>query len=162
MDSSAAGSIPIAFDVVVEAPLPAALDLRRLEALARHVLMAEGARGRWSVTVALVDNERIRELHRDFMGIDEATDVMTFPLDEGPGRSGGEIAISVERAAEQAPEFDHSAATEVEFLLAHGLLHLCGWGDAVTSDRARMLERQAALLEAFKRAAVAEGERSPG
>jgi len=139
----------LAFEIIVEAPLPDGLDTARLESVARSVLTAEGATGSWGITVALVDDQRIRDLHRVFMATDEATDVMTFPLDEGPGRSGGDIVISVERAAEQGPEFSHTAAQEIAFLVAHGLLHLCGWTDDDPKQRARMIDRQSVLLAAL-------------
>ena len=46
----------------------------------------KGAAGCWEVTVALVDDARLQALHRDFMGIDEPTDIMTFPATtEGDG-----------------------------------------------------------------------------
>ena len=151
----------LAFDVLVEASLPDGLDLTRLEPLARSVLAKEQATGSWTVSVALVDDGRIRDLHREFMAIDEATDVMTFPLDEEPSRSGGDIAISVDRAAEQGPEFGHSALQEIAFLVVHGLLHLCGWDDPDPDERARMLERQTELLTAFdaEQKGASDGER---
>jgi probable rRNA maturation factor len=114
------------------------------------VLAAEGATGVWIIAVVLTSDDRLRELHRDFMGIDTPTDVMTFPLGDwlpDPQREhGGDIVISTERAAAQAAERGHDAAWEVRFLLAHGLLHLQGWDDADPADRARMLDRQASLL----------------
>jgi probable rRNA maturation factor len=140
------------FDVSVETPPPPGVDLAEWPRLARFVLHAEGQRGPWTVAVALVDDARIRELHRDFMGVDSATDVITFPAAEpGEAASGGDIAISVDRAREQAPDFGVSAADETTFLLVHGLLHLCGWDDATPEERSRMLDRGRALLDRFVR-----------
>jgi probable rRNA maturation factor len=140
------------FEVAVEAPLPPGINLDVWPRLARFVLAQEGQRGDWTVAVALVDDARIRELHRAFMGVDTATDVITFPA-AAPGEpaSGGDIAISVERAAAQAPDFGLSPAAETTFLLVHSLLHLAGWDDATANDRARMLERGRALLDHFER-----------
>jgi probable rRNA maturation factor len=140
------------FDVAVEAPPPPGLELTDWPLLARFVLVEEGKRGSWTVAVALVDDARIRDLHRAFMGVDTATDVITFPA-AAPGEppSGGDIALSVERAAAQAPDFDFSAAAETTFLFVHGLLHLSGWDDTAAADRARMLERGQALLNLFDR-----------
>ena len=137
-------------DVIVEAPLPPDLDVDALQGLAAQVLRSEGAAGPWTVAVVLTDDERLRALHRDFLGLDSRTDVMTFPLrdtDPGAGEAqGGDIVVSVERAAEQAAAYGHSPAHEVRFLVVHGLLHLCGWDDATDSDRTRMLNRGAELL----------------
>jgi probable rRNA maturation factor len=97
----------------------------------------------------LVDDDRLRALHREFMAIDEPSDVMTFPADASDGAFGGDIAVSVDRASEQAAEFGNSQTGEIEFLLVHGLLHLSGWDDATEGERARMLDRQAQLLACF-------------
>ena len=140
-------------EVVAEASLPEGLDPDQLRDIVGFVLGREGASGPWQVAVAVVDDERLRALHRDFMGLDTPTDVMTFPLgdaDLGAGEArGGDVVVSVERAAEQAPAFGHTAAAEVRFLVVHGLLHLCGWDDGTDEQRARMLARQAALLNSF-------------
>jgi rRNA maturation RNase YbeY len=72
--------------------------------------------------------------------------------------SGGQIYISVERAAEQAPEFGQTLSDEIAFLVLHGVLHLCGWDDDTDANRAVMLGRQAHLLEAFHQAQQEDGE----
>jgi probable rRNA maturation factor len=146
----AGDDLELEFDVALETAPPPDLDLDAWPRLARYVLGEEGQHGAWVVAAALVGDERIREMHRDFMGIDTATDVITFPAaapDEPP--SGGDIAISVDRAAAQAPDFCLSPADEATFLLVHGLLHLCGWDDATPDDRQRMLDRGRALLDRF-------------
>jgi len=120
-----------------------------LPALAQFVLRQEGQRGEWTVNMVLTTDVHLRELHRQFMGIDEETDVMTFPLDED-GQRGGDIVISVDRAEEQAAEAGHSLADEIRFLAPHGLLHLCGWDDLDDASRAAMLARQADLLAEYK------------
>lgn len=67
---------------------------------------------------------RLRELNRRFLGKDWATDVLSFP--SGHGAVLGELAISMDRAREQAREQGHAVATEVKILMLHGLLHLLG------------------------------------
>ncbi|HEU5430292.1 MAG TPA: rRNA maturation RNase YbeY [Thermomicrobiales bacterium] len=138
--------------MAVEATLAPGLDFESWPELARFVLTEERQGGDWAIAVALVDDARIRELHRAFMGVDAATDVITFPAaSPGESPSGGDIAISVERAAAQAPDFGLSPAAETTFVFVHGLLHLSGWDDATAEDRARMLERGHALLNRFDR-----------
>lgn len=123
----------------------------QLAAVARAVLAAEGARGPWEIAFVLVDDVRLQALHRQFMGIDEPTDVMTFertPEDGEPGSpaEGGDIIISVDRAFDQAPGSDQSPAREVMFLAAHGVLHLTGWVDHTDEERAAMLDRGETIL----------------
>lgn len=139
-------------DVVVETALPPGLDVVQIEALVPFVLAREGAAGRWQVAIALTDDAHLQALHRDFMGSDTVTDVMTFPLSEEPvpGQDqGGDVVVSVERAVDQAPAFGTTPADEVLYLITHGLLHLLGWTDETEAQRTAMLERQTALLDAF-------------
>jgi rRNA maturation RNase YbeY len=121
-----------------------------LAELVHHVFEHEGVGGIWSVAVALVDDGRLRELHRDFMGIDSETDVMTFPHGIGPdGIRSGDIVVSVDRAAEQALAYGHDVVDEVRFLVVHGALHLCGWNDDTEETRRGMLDRQGELIRSF-------------
>ena len=119
-----------------------------LESLVRHALLAEAQSGDWDITVALMFDDRLRRLHRDFMGLDSVTDIMTFP--RGDDERGGDIAISIDRAAEQASEFGMTAWEEVCFLVVHGLLHLTGWDDADDPARGRMLARQTQIIESWR------------
>ncbi len=136
-------------DVLEETELPDDAGVPGLQMLVGHVLERELQEGEWSVAVVLTTDESVRALHRDFMGIDSETDVMTFPADDPHGPRGGDIVISVDRAADQAPEWGHSTWDEIRFLVAHGVLHLCGWDDASAGARSKMLDRQRELIDAF-------------
>jgi probable rRNA maturation factor len=140
-------------DVLKETPLPDDAEPERLAPLVRYVLEAEGKSGYWTLTVALTSDQALRSMHREFMGIDTETDVMTFPVEPTSlnEASGGDIAISLERAADQAPDYDQSIWNEVRFLVVHGTLHLCGWDDTSDDDRTRMLARQRELIDSFDR-----------
>lgn len=76
------------------------------------------------VTCLITDDRELRELNRTFRKKDSPTDVLSFPL--ARGASGGEMAISLDRAAAQASDFGHSIEDEVRILALHGLLHLAG------------------------------------
>ncbi len=122
-----------------------------ITSLVARALQMERTSGSWEVSVVLVDDDELRTLHREFMDIDEPTDVMTFPAGVDEEReAGGDIVISVERAAEQGPEHGHAPAEEAAFLIVHGVLHLCGWDDHTDADRAAMLERQRVILESWR------------
>jgi probable rRNA maturation factor len=75
------------------------------------------ARGR-GVTCVITTDAELRRLNRQFRGKNYATDVLSFPPDE--------MAISLDRAADQAKELGHSLDEELRILMLHGLLHLCG------------------------------------
>lgn len=83
------------------------------------------------VTCMLTDDRELRRLNRDFLDNDYATDVLSFPEE-----AGGELAISIERAADQAAEFGHSVEDEIVILMLHGVLHLVGMDHE--EDRGKM------------------------
>jgi len=96
--------------------------------------------GESSATIAFVSDKRIRELNRQFRGIDKATDVLSFPAD-GPDESNlGDIAISTETAATQAKENGLSFDGEIAQLILHGLLHLSGYDHETDNGEMNRLE----------------------
>jgi probable rRNA maturation factor len=115
------------------------LNKRDLVRFARLAVEAAGCAG--SVSVLLTNDERIRELNRDFRGKNSPTDVLSFPAaawefeaDNGhTSKSAGDIAISLETASGQAESLGHPLATEVKVLILHGALHLAGF-DHETDD----------------------------
>ena len=138
--------IELEVNVLCEYPIDE-LDSARIEAIIAGALAAEGADGEWSVAVVLVDDAEIQRLHREFMAIDEPTDILTFPYDpEFSGAIGGDLVISVDTAREQGADHNNTVAQELEFLVVHGVLHLLGWDDTDPGDRAKMLARQTEIL----------------
>ena len=79
--------------------------------------------------VIIVDNDKIREINRDYRNIDRETDVISFALEDDKSfnttevRMLGDIYISIDRVRSQAEEYGHSFKRELYFLAIHGLLH---------------------------------------
>jgi rRNA maturation RNase YbeY len=142
--------ISLEFSLETMTPVPIETDSDRFADIARFVLERQAANGEWTIAVALVSDEHLQQLHREFMGIDEATDVMTFPLSASGGEQGGDIAISVDHALAHCAEWDNSPVEEIEFLMVHGLLHLVGWRDEEDSQRAAMLQQQEKIIRAYQ------------
>jgi probable rRNA maturation factor len=97
-------------------------------------LDAAGAVGRpvEEVSIAFVDDDAMRALNRTYRGKRGTTDVLTFEgidIDAAAiaDHSLGEIVISLPQAARQAKAERHSLATEVRYLLLHGLIHALGY-----------------------------------
>jgi probable rRNA maturation factor len=119
--------------------------------------MAEVTKGR-RFDCLLTDDRELRRLNRDFLAHDYPTDVLSFPSGSNNGFA-GEIAISVNRAAEQAAEFGHDLEQEIEILMLHGVLHLIGMDhekDRGTMARAEKQWRKyfqlpASLIERVRR-----------
>jgi probable rRNA maturation factor len=91
-----------------------------------------------SATIAFVSDKRIRELNRQFRGVDKATDVLSFPADDKSDL--GDIAVSVDTAAVQAKENGLSLDGEIAQLILHGLLHLCGHDHETDNGEMNRLE----------------------
>ena len=126
--------------------VPASLRRAAIQRFAR-TLQKEIAKGR-AFDVLIAGDAELRRLNRDFRGQDYPTDVLSFPaagqtLTNGRGSVGkgafpseprplgsvcflGDIAISLGRARAQAREFGHTIEQEVQILMLHGVLHLCG------------------------------------
>ncbi|MCA9664407.1 MAG: rRNA maturation RNase YbeY [Myxococcales bacterium] len=94
----------------------------------------------------LSDDERVQTLNRDYRGKDKTTDVLSFEAGGAPGQHGllGDIVISVEQAARQAPG---TLDDELVRLLAHGLAHLAGHDHERAAEARRMRAAEALLLE---------------
>jgi probable rRNA maturation factor len=111
----------------------ASLDRPGLRAFA-HRLQHEVAGGR-GFTCMIARDAELQRLNRDVLGHDYPTDVLTFPSGARDGFL-GEMAISVDRAVEQAIGNGHSPSDEIRILMLHGVLHLLGMDHE--SDRGRM------------------------
>ncbi len=116
----------------------------------------------FAADVLITDDAGVRELNREYRNVDAPTDVLSFPefeldaplytcMDEvEEGREDpvfiGDIAISLERAQEQAQEYGHSLVREVAFLAVHGALHLLGYDHMEPQAESVMLEKQEQAL----------------
>ncbi len=120
------------------------------------VLTLEEFQGSVEVSVTLVDNGQIRDLNRIYRGIDQFTDVLSFPMGENgkydtdPNTGAkilGDIVISMEKAVEQADRFGHSLQREVGYLTAHSMLHLLGYDHEDNGlQRLRMREKEEKVM----------------
>ena len=131
------------------------------------VLKAEGFPGEAEVSLVLTSEEEIHRVNREFRGIDAPTDVLSFPMLEFEKESDfshvedsvedcfdpetgelvlGDIIISVEKVMEQAEKYGHSRERELAFLLAHSMLHLCGYDHMDDAEREEMERRQDDIL----------------
>ncbi|NJM97852.1 MAG: rRNA maturation RNase YbeY [Phormidesmis sp. RL_2_1] len=111
----------------------------------------------YEVSLRLTDDGEIQQLNADYRQQPNPTDVLSFAALETdlPGLEHlhcqqplylGDIVISVETAARQAPAHQHSLPKEIAWLIAHGLLHLLGWDHPDEASLARMLDQQTQLL----------------
>lgn len=98
-----------------------------------------------SAIVVFVSDRAIKDLNRRFRARNHATDVLSFPIEATQfersfGSHLGDVVISVERAAAQAKEHGLGFQNEVEQLILHGLLHLCGYDHETDTGQMNRLE----------------------
>lgn len=147
----------------------AEVDLGRLVRVARHVLDQMGVHVQAELSMILVDEERMAELHVQWMDEPGPTDVMAFPMDELDLRGSrgalptpvaeetqeavlGDVVLCPAVAARQAAEAGHTVADELDLLVTHGLLHLLGFDHAEPEEKAEMFGLQSELLDSWKAA----------
>lgn len=123
------------------------------------------------VNVLFTDNESIRELNREYRGIDLPTDVLSFPMADYPAPADfslvdeseeeyfnpetgelvlGDIVLSVDRIRSQSLDYGHSIMRELAFLTAHSMLHLFGYDHIEPDEAAVMEKRQEEILQRLK------------
>jgi probable rRNA maturation factor len=156
-------SIEIANESGVEIDEPALADL------ARHVLDDMRVHPLAELSVLLVDEPAMTELHVRWMGEEGPTDVLAFPMDELrlPQPSGahgdhgapdsdsvevllGDVVICPQVAAAQAEEAEHDVQDEIDLLCTHGILHLLGYDHAEPEEHATMFGLQDRLLASWR------------
>jgi probable rRNA maturation factor len=134
--------------------LPVSSELVERAALA--VLTHQSAEG--DLSIVLTDDAQLRQLNRDYLGVDAPTDVLSFPSAETDPETDavylGDILISVPRAREQAGAAGHPLEDELQLLVVHGALHLLGHDHAEAEDKSRMWAAQAAILESIGLAGI--------
>lgn len=138
--------------------------------VAEKVLDTENCPYEVQINVLLTDNAGIHGFNKEYRGIDRETDVLSFPnLDfekEGEFQIAeedeadyfdpdtgelilGDIILSVDKVKEQAESYGHSLKREFAFLVAHSMLHLCGYDHMEEAEAAVMEQKQEMVLGAL-------------
>ena len=124
------------------------------------------------VSVIFIDNQEIKEINSKYRGIDEITDVLSFPMLEYPEKKVfkdvyinyefdqsdlneerlvlGDVALSLEKSLQQSEEFHHSFLRECAYLTVHSILHLLGYDHMDELEKNIMRKREEEILSNFK------------
>ena len=121
-----------------------------IERTIKESLLLERGSLNYEVSVSIVDNDEIKKLNKEYRGIDQETDVLSFPIDddfimEGPLLL-GDIIISGEKALEQAEEYNHSLYREISYLTAHSMLHLMGYDHMTDDEKSIMRQKEKEIM----------------
>jgi probable rRNA maturation factor len=122
------------------------VDAAALAEAARKCLIAEGEE-RAELSVSLVDEDEMADLHVRYMDEEGPTDVLSFPLGEGDEDGVhllGDVVICPAFAVRNNPDLNRDLAAELRLLLVHGTLHLLGYDHEKEDERRAMWERQEA------------------
>jgi rRNA maturation RNase YbeY len=130
-------------EVSYQAPID--LPVSSIRQIAKDVFQGEGVKKDKVISLVFVDHAYMTEINKSYFHRDESTDVISFFLNDdlfpgGVKSPWGEIYICVDRAREQADDYQVTLQNEITRLIIHGLLHLIGYSDETMEDRKRMTE----------------------
>ena len=130
-----------------------------IKKIVQQILKAEGVAPPYEVSLVFTDSETVKQLNRDYRGVDEPTDVLAFHMlpqkgvdfsfalpPDGVTRL-GEVIISYPQSVEQSKEQGHSPERELALLVIHGILHLMGYDHEEPEEESKMRKRERDLLE---------------
>ena len=103
------------------------------------------------ISVAVVDDPTIAELHKKYLGDPDPTDVLSFVLEQSFGVLEGEVIVSAETALASAPRYGCTADDELLRYVIHGTLHLVGYDDTTPPGRAVMRKQEKKYLLAIQK-----------
>lgn len=145
--------------VSIDQPFSARVDEGWVREVTARTLEMEGVDTPAELGVVITGDDRVHRLNREYRGVDDTTDVLSFALQEDSGvlfvspPDGvlhlGEVIVSYPRAVEQAGEQRHSVERELALLLVHGVLHLLGHDHVEPEDEVRMKAEEERVLEAL-------------
>ncbi|ANZ61913.1 rRNA maturation factor [Secundilactobacillus paracollinoides] len=133
-----------------------------LEYAGQYIKLGENT----EMSVTLVNNDRIQEINKEYRGVDRATDVISFAIEDSAEEDEfpivmddelsevipeniGDIFVSVDKVGEQADFLEHSYDRELGFLVVHGFLHLNGYDHMKAEDEKVMFKLQRDILDAY-------------
>lgn len=117
------------------------------------VLKEEDLDDNVQVSISFVGDDEIKELNRDFRGVDSSTDVLSFPMDDEfqiEETMLGDVIINTKRVMEQAEEFGHSNTRELSYLTVHSILHLLGYDHIEEEDKVIMRSKEKAIMKSLE------------
>lgn len=116
------------------------------------------------MSVTFVNNDEIKEINSKYRGVDRATDVISFAIEDGEDEfplimdeemaaeipeNIGDIFVSIDKVSEQAEFLNHSYERELGFLVVHGFLHLNGYDHMKQEDEDVMFPLQRKIMDDY-------------
>ena len=122
------------------------IDHEKLEGQIGNILIALKCEEK-EISILLADDKKIRKLNNQYRGQDQATDVLSFPQNEGEEEGLnpnllGDVVISTVTARRQSTQHKLSLEEELVLLLTHGILHLLGYDHERSDEEARHMKEK--------------------
>ena len=101
------------------------------------------------LNIIFCSDRYLLELNQKYLSHETFTDIITFDYGEA-SKISGDIFISIDRITENAVVFKVNFEEELLRVIAHGVLHLCGYKDKQKADKTLMTEKENNSIELFK------------
>lgn len=122
-------------------------DEARYETWLSRVIVSEGKK-EGEVSYIFCDDDYLLEINKQYLNHDTLTDIISFDYTMG-NEIGGDIFISVERVRDNAVDFKVSFEEELRRVMAHGVLHYCGYKDKTEADEQLMRSKEEEKIAMF-------------
>jgi len=129
-------------------------NLKAIEKAIVSTIEIEKVVGNFEVSVSFVTNKEIKELNKNYRGVDSDTDVLSFPMDDEEEIEGlimlGDVILSTQKIIEQAGFFGHSLEREMIYLTVHSMLHLLGYDHMTEDEKEEMRDREKEIMKSLQ------------
>jgi probable rRNA maturation factor len=122
--------------ILLETNIDINIDIKKLEDIVNYLGVIK------DIELLIVSDKTIQNINKEHRGIDKATDVLSFPLEDIEHLPLGSIVISADKAKEISQKFSHSLEDEIILLFIHGLLHLLGYDHEIDNGEMRSKEQE--------------------
>lgn len=102
------------------------------------------------IQITFCSDSKLLDINQEFLKHNTYTDIITFDYSQGE-KIEGEIFISIDRVKENAAKFDAGFENELQRVIIHGILHLCGYSDKSPAAKKKMSAKEDEAIKEFAR-----------
>lgn len=124
------------------------LNVQKIKRWIRSIIEAEGFKMK-TINYIFCSDEYLHKLNLEYLDHDTLTDIITFDNSDEEDKIEGDIFVSIERVKDNANDLGVSFEEEIKRVLAHGVLHLCGYSDETDEQEAEMRAKENYYLGLF-------------
>ena len=121
-------------------------DFNKLKELARQICKRFSVNN-VTVSIAVVNDEQIKKVNREFLDKENSTDVISFDLSDDSGEKIFELIVNADQAVRQSRKREHSTEAELALYVTHGLLHNLGFDDTQQDEAKKMHDKEDEILQ---------------